>query len=376
MAAKTFHNFPLLPGELRDEIWDKAVRRQGYRGVHYFSVFDATSYCTRPVPEEFTNEYLLAKVSEKQLHVFGAPMSSGNPSSPSWTIGNQSTYAIDAGLWTACRESRAAMYRRYTPEKWANWYTEPFTSFLEHMALRPGNRELPAAFKIVEGDNSQCFTILPFYDLFLVQFSSFGPYFKSLGKEMPFSSRKFGLEGIPHIAVEFDPSWTLEELDQYEKDNGWEWEYAHIYHPKGSKEEGEPTQPLSDERYAEYDSLILASRSLGLPRGVHLWLVDRRLRRKPSPMDNEKKKPSFGRCGTYGTEQLVFESQNCKYYAVPEERIQEFCFYEEPETISTTIWDFLSELSRLAGKHEAENYGIEEEDANPRTLGVLVCEME
>ncbi|KAJ0165589.1 hypothetical protein CTA2_10692 [Colletotrichum tanaceti] len=380
MTAKTFHNFPLLPGELRDEIWDKAVRRRGQRGVHHFSAFGATSYCTRQVPEEFTNEYLLEKLSKRQFHVFGAPTSPGTPSSPSWIIGNPSTYAIDAGLWTACRESRAAMFRRYTPEKWANGFIEPFPPYLEYIERSPADRELPAAFKIAKGDSSQCFTILPFYDLFLVQFSEIRPCFRALGNELPFSSRKFGLEGLRHIAVEFDPSWTLADLYQYEKDSGLEGEHEHTFRREGSQEEGEPMQPLSYERWSEYDSLICSLRSGALPRGIDLWVVDRRLRKKPSPVDNKNEQPSFGSCGAYGTEPLVFESQNCKYYAVPasavpEGRIQEFCFYEEPETISTTIWDFLSKLSRLAGKLEAELHDIDEEDAHPDKLGVLVCEM-
>ncbi|KAF4920062.1 hypothetical protein CGCVW01_v007249 [Colletotrichum viniferum] len=113
MAGGSFFSFSLLPGEIRDQIWDFSTRPIGARGVHYFSALDAWDN-TRPIPEAF-KQHTISRTLENQNQILAAPLVGNETSCPSWYDANRSTYAIDAGLWTACKESRAAMYRRYRP---------------------------------------------------------------------------------------------------------------------------------------------------------------------------------------------------------------------------------------------------------------------
>ncbi|KAF4883967.1 hypothetical protein CGCF415_v015699 [Colletotrichum fructicola] len=118
MFGGNFSLFPLLPGEIRDQIWDLSTRPIGSRGVHYFSVLDIRENITS-IPHAI-RRHVISSTSKHQRQILAVPSLANETSCPSWFDGNQSTYAIDGGLWTACKESRAAMCRRYKPEDWVD----------------------------------------------------------------------------------------------------------------------------------------------------------------------------------------------------------------------------------------------------------------
>ncbi|KAF9878954.1 hypothetical protein CkaCkLH20_03854 [Colletotrichum karsti] len=85
----TFPLFPLLPPEIRLEIW-KAASRDLRPGVHFFSV----------CPGSTDTPIIMPPVFDDGLQ---------RP----WTHGNPST--IGFGNWTACSESRAAVREKMQP---------------------------------------------------------------------------------------------------------------------------------------------------------------------------------------------------------------------------------------------------------------------
>ena len=118
-ARQTFHRFGELPFELRSTIWHMAMRPAGIRGVHRFSIIPglrnrvnaSLGHSALAVRHEDDQE---AKNIDFQV---SAPPNNNSPPDDahpaySWGLGNHSTYLWDAGLWTACAESRRLMMKR------------------------------------------------------------------------------------------------------------------------------------------------------------------------------------------------------------------------------------------------------------------------
>ncbi|KAK9773212.1 putative 2EXR domain-containing protein [Seiridium cardinale] len=101
----TFHHFRRLPKELRDQIWDAAVRDER-PGAHVFSLEYDVAFSI--------DETLL---DTKQAYFLQAPFVDYlgqhhlQYDQRSWIILNPSMYLVDRGLLTACKESRARILR-------------------------------------------------------------------------------------------------------------------------------------------------------------------------------------------------------------------------------------------------------------------------
>lgn len=246
MAATTFHSFPLLPGELRDQIWDDAVRPVGLRGVQYFTHHYDGYY---DGVEGIFKHYMMIQ-HRHRYQGLGPALPVDDSSPPSWN-NTQSTYSIDGGLWTACKESRAAMKRRYK-----------FKTLLELRGSR-GCREirfsgtkLPALFPVEENGKRQYIAIQPDVDLAFLQhwsgstlehLSDFGP----LSSIFPLTKYYFG--GFQNIAVEYDPSWSVRELKLYHSDPD--------------------RQKFDNNRHGAYETLLEVTKATD-GRRSNLWMVD------------------------------------------------------------------------------------------------------
>lgn len=105
--ATEFHLFPFLPWELRDQIWKLAIRPD-LPGAHIFRVSDADAHETSDDNDSYRcAKSLLAAPQCLPKSVDFTP--AAQAAAPiSWTLNNPSTYLIDSGLWTACKESRLA----------------------------------------------------------------------------------------------------------------------------------------------------------------------------------------------------------------------------------------------------------------------------
>ncbi|KAK2007726.1 hypothetical protein LZ32DRAFT_43909 [Colletotrichum eremochloae] len=360
MAANEFHLFSLLPGELRDQIWDQSVRPYGIRGVQYFSVF---SYFAEDTAPESFRRHLIPPTKNNQLVLIGPPKPENTESLPSWNL-NQSTYSIDGGLWTACKESRAAMARRYKPERWSqfydrqrnrrkSWASKPSTCDETYWITDNGKYDdMPATFLVNSDKGHQYFTLMPAQDLIYIQGLPCAIWgVKGFRESMPFSSPWYGFGGFCHLAIEFDPLCTLEELDRYER--SW-------YH---GSDHGIP-----DVRWSFYSELIRIMRE---DSGyVTVWLVDPRLRLRnteiPAVSQNSVKEAS-GR--------IIFEANGCKYHEV--EEWDSSCDYDaetadQPGFLS--VWDFVYEVREVAYRMHAYEEEVDYEVPVMNEVEFLVCE--
>ncbi|KJZ69037.1 hypothetical protein HIM_11580 [Hirsutella minnesotensis 3608] len=113
-ASATFDLFCQLPCELRLQIWQHAIRPDG-RGLHRFSLFNTKTDKYQGLKDLAISN--AGKRSRRARHEAAAPRAPPDTHDHqrhqqqlhSWTRGNSSAYLWDAGLWTACRESREIM---------------------------------------------------------------------------------------------------------------------------------------------------------------------------------------------------------------------------------------------------------------------------
>lgn len=188
MAATTFYIFPRLPGEIRNMVWDEAsnARPTDSGGVHRFSLFFTTN-----VPDDFKNHTVDPR-DQLYTMALGPPSAPGAENPDPWSD-PQSTYAIDAGLWSACRESCAGMLRRHKG--------------------RPSSKTL----RVKDGSDGgkRYITIDEERDLVLLELGNmeFESPIRRPSYTWTTSSRLWPLDGIAHIAVDFDPSWSVQGFD-------------------------------------------------------------------------------------------------------------------------------------------------------------------
>ncbi|KAM0274333.1 hypothetical protein ACHAQH_007968 [Verticillium albo-atrum] len=96
----TFHPFPRLPPELRNNIWHEALRDLSQPGVHYLS-HDHTNLTADPSVYIKSSPYaLLPSFVPKPIH------------------DARSSYTHDYGLFSACRESRPIVTHHYSIPLW------------------------------------------------------------------------------------------------------------------------------------------------------------------------------------------------------------------------------------------------------------------
>lgn len=113
-TPNTFPRFPDFPQEIRELIWDAAVRPvPGPRHLHRFIIVDG-----------YVNRGNVARTVSGDFLLFGADgiINSGFsllvPQDTPENGRNDSVYMTDSGLWMACRESRAAMERHFKKNEW------------------------------------------------------------------------------------------------------------------------------------------------------------------------------------------------------------------------------------------------------------------
>ncbi|KAK3321077.1 hypothetical protein B0T19DRAFT_487485 [Cercophora scortea] len=201
MAAE-FHFFPLLPWELREMI-RKLATRPSLPGAHFFSVCNADDseharlelktyyrdwYFQLPPPRLAAPRCLPRGVDFSPAAAAAAPAS--------LTLNNPSTYLIDSGLWTACKES------------------------LQNGALQK-QKATTTTYAASDDSGRRYLTVFPGKDLIIIQ-----PY-----DDIAALNWDFVLDGFPlyeylprwggwnrryqlfrderHMAVEYDPAWDM-----------------------------------------------------------------------------------------------------------------------------------------------------------------------
>lgn len=190
-----FRPFRRFPGEIRDMIWDRAIRPYE-PGVHIFTAF-GLSYAIdewvehkHQVADEWWRLERMVKVpglaapQDRQQGEIYLPGPADR--TLSWTQNNPSTYLIDGGLWTACKESYLAMKRRF----------------------HGGRQELRTGSFIRQQHRNathyQLFTTYVKRDLFIFQM----PDLQGRSDDAPWIGLPAWYSfGIYNVAFEYDPEW-------------------------------------------------------------------------------------------------------------------------------------------------------------------------
>jgi hypothetical protein len=159
--------FRNLPGEIRNEIWDSAVR-PARPGAHSFSYLDVRAAGWKKWRDAFAVRDI--SFSESDWDVAGWL---GAPAEPcvhkfDWEARNDSMYMHDHGLWTACRDSRAAMLRRFRSEYWAP-ICKGFRDQARASLVVCEPPEAPITARFLCAGEHRFLTVLPRSDLFIIR---------------------------------------------------------------------------------------------------------------------------------------------------------------------------------------------------------------
>ncbi|TQN68146.1 hypothetical protein CSHISOI_07403 [Colletotrichum shisoi] len=338
MTTRTFHGFPLLPSEIRNQIWNLAVRPAHFRGVHYFSVL-------APDLQEASEAFASRLIYGDAYQLISATwLPDDSISTLGRAPGSPSTYAIDWGLWKACKESRSFMCHRYGIVAWTDFLhgDEQQKEFRRQKYL--DSDEVPATFVLKNDASSHSVALFPTRDLIALQLNGNYRRFMVPLPRLCFRSRKDDHAYIDHAAIEFDPSWNVNELEQYQRE------------VEGGIRRRE--NRLDPKLYDTYDSLVDMRRDLML-MGATLWFSDGRLSRKAAVVDE-----GCTDLGPRPSAQFVFEGQDYTYFGMPYHSIMDLCEYDEEVKGENNAVCFLSTLEEIALKQEAAAWRLDvDEDA-------------
>ncbi|KAI2463262.1 hypothetical protein F4781DRAFT_133673 [Annulohypoxylon bovei var. microspora] len=312
---QTFTSFSNLPKELRDMIWDFAIRDER-PGAHFFLL---GNLCEELNAVDLKYEQIHSKEEEK-FPIFALRYSVDATDGFPRTTYNQSAYLIDSGLWTACRESRDAMQRRFRRAE-----HDP-SILLSRVADGPTGRT--GTFTTYgDGDEREDrpFAIMNHGLLCLQNLD--GQYEKcercedaiaQLGDDIPFLKQhgygKPFRDGVGHIAVEFDPNWKM-----------------------------------PDEYHVAYDKRF----SRSVCHVPNLWFIDYRIRRSKDPARSRAEDLN---------DPYIFYGNGCRFVSVhPKETEWEF---EDGTLLSTQGHNVFGFVNELAKSHHLTELGDVTEDPN------------
>ncbi|KAI1191612.1 hypothetical protein F5B17DRAFT_426505 [Nemania serpens] len=295
MSTQTFHSFPLLPRELRDMIWEECIHPK-VPSAHFFTLY---SYDHREHELDELSGHHVSCV-ERSKATIAAPRSR-ETGEISWRRHNKSAYLIDHGLWTACRESREMIQRRYSRQ--GRVWGDPFILRWKLDSAKQAwyADSLPGSFQ--EDGRLRCFTICPSADLLCLQpfrytTTDWGAFIRNLrwsgpdatfaetsyfSGPMPDSSDSqmryhiFGSRmdyGIKNVGLELDPDW--------------------ITHFDGRKSYGYDFEPGNGPPGLQCAAQAATCRLYWVN---YLWLIDYRIRLKPGVTYTQSERYVFSGLG-------------------------------------------------------------------------------
>ncbi|KAF5005224.1 hypothetical protein FDECE_8345 [Fusarium decemcellulare] len=191
-----FHRFAELPWELRDQIWNLAVR-PAHPGVHTFKLYDQDK-------DGVMKGTVNVGLGDPWFHVclrLAAPEYNKSSGTDICNNNNFSTYLIDGGLWTACKESRLIMKHSFRC-----LYGSQKT--LKSTPEQSENHIAATGYFEGQGEKPYYFTVLPHRDLFILQPQNLDTIdWSCINDYIPIGSTHWGFEGLKNIALEYNPEW-------------------------------------------------------------------------------------------------------------------------------------------------------------------------
>ncbi|KAI9151521.1 hypothetical protein HJFPF1_08725 [Paramyrothecium foliicola] len=206
-----FTRFGDLPPELRLDIWELALRPRTYRGLHYLSVAEcseadiaAARECSEYREQLFRLGLPASPTSYHLNKILGVGQCSYTPHDSrlykvwnhpgqEWFEGNRSMCAWDAGLETACLESRYVFLK----------------------ALSRQNRYLQAKLRLIQiqhGNETAFFRVHSARDMIVLNFDDKNSFTNESDNWVRLLRRSpmYRLPGVVgNIALEYDPAWRL-----------------------------------------------------------------------------------------------------------------------------------------------------------------------
>ncbi|KAK3187539.1 hypothetical protein K4F52_003597 [Lecanicillium sp. MT-2017a] len=215
-VCQRFPLFDYLPYELRREIWLFALRDYRAAGVQYFKISDQENH---PANIIFNQKYLQWIPSLAAPGCGPACLSTGEcpghyaTSSDPWRHKNDSSYLIDSGLWTACKESRELMLKEVSDYKFPRSLDEYLETYKIGNTPRRGatlrflGPEVAAAGTSLRRRESCYMTIFPDKDLFVFQRCKTQNFsIEHLNATLPFARKRYGFACLWNVAIEFEPA--------------------------------------------------------------------------------------------------------------------------------------------------------------------------
>ena len=216
--AETFHQFGLLPAELRIKIWELAIRPTvGPPGAHIFGTKRRPELAVGDLKHgDYYSGILTVPVSS---HVISSSSSYAaaadaceeeedddddddeekyrscfNPATENW-----STYLIDWGLWMACKESRWLIKRAFDRK-----ISPPCTLYFEEVTVEDGLD--PETSESSAVSKSRHLTVFPERDLFCLN----RRYDKDVSEVLDdLDDLLSTIEGLEEVALDFDLLYDL-----------------------------------------------------------------------------------------------------------------------------------------------------------------------
>ncbi|PNY27037.1 uncharacterized protein TCAP_03029 [Tolypocladium capitatum] len=335
MEPESYPLFPKFPLEVRELIWDLAVRPvPGKRHVHSFIVVDHyfnPDNPSRPVAGDFLRFGAQGELNPGfKLAVPRSDETNGR---------NSSVYLTDSGLWMACRESRAAMERRFRKNEW--WSDMSGTHQPRRLAvtgdfLGQEDAAHTASYAGANGDAIHI-TIQPERDLAYfcpLELYSLQWYLHYAGNDVPLIDYR-GDNNAPakpsflglHVAFDYDPS-------------------------------------MLDAPTTLVDMIDVFHESAGRT----MWFVDRRLRRRSATATDESSAPGASdtaRADKADDDRVVFRSDGHVFTEVRREDLSEWTMDDDGGS-TNTVFDFFDRLH--------QQYDGRLEVGGSDRMKVLACE--
>ncbi|KAH8686540.1 hypothetical protein BGZ61DRAFT_454608 [Ilyonectria robusta] len=358
MEGTSFRLFRDLPPEIQDAIWDAAVRPATKSHVHSFIIADhhCQTFDSVSVPGFFLRFGAYGKVNGG----FKLAVPHDDPNSGP----NSSVYLSDSGLWMACKQSRAAMNRRFPMNEW--WSEIPGKGQPERKARAGecfGQQNVAHTTSYIDS-NAQVrhITIQPVEDLFYfspLQLDSINWFHHYAFNDVPLIDYRGYNTASPassflglHVALDYDPL-MLETL--------------------AGRTVNCPHRRVTFSTTSIVDMVDVFHESAART----IWFIDHRLRRLEGTLENDAKTDAHSRMGlltasasiSLGDTQdgrRVFYSNDCVFTEVQrEDHLSEWFMGEENG--HGTVFAFFDLLHQVAG-------GRLEVEGSAR-MKVLACEV-
>ncbi|KAK4442580.1 hypothetical protein QBC34DRAFT_387173 [Podospora aff. communis PSN243] len=301
-----FPQFGQLPRELRDMIWDFAIRPKGKRGAHTFTLINLPSTTTKQRNE--WSQYCALAQNPIPGHTLAAPsLPEGwqapggyrREPQPSWHRANSSTYLVDSGLWVAYKESREAMLKRFRGTELYESRRPVLPNPQQTEVEIIDSRAWTVAFS--DKEKPQYFTLYPMSDLFIVLDFSFSWTSWSvfdLFEQMPLFQQTSGTF-MGHIAFELGP-YSKNKVEDYFASRRMKriLNALVVAHSSGVLPSASRTVRVEGGATSYPDTVKHAA-------STYLWFIDRTLPLAEADTDMMNESESF-----------VFYGQGCKYVEV------------------------------------------------------------